>query len=109
MRSMRIRKLIDGAHRRGRGETPNALRSELVASLRDGRTKPAHELVRGDVVVVEAGSVIPCDGTVIEGLAMVDESTITGESAAVLREAGSDRGAVLAGTRVLTNRIVIKV
>jgi K+-transporting ATPase ATPase B chain len=88
---------------------PNALRGELVASLSDGRTKAAGKLVRGDLVVVEAGGVIPCDGTVIEGLAMVDESTITGESAPVLREAGTDRCAVIAGTRVLTSRIVIKV
>jgi K+-transporting ATPase ATPase B chain len=106
---VRIGKLINAAHRRSRTEPPNALGSEAVVSLRDGRTKPARELVRGDLVIVEAGGVIPCDGTVIEGLAMVDESTITGESAAVLREADSDRAAVIAGTRVLTCRIVIKV
>ena len=52
---------------------------------------------------------IPCDGTVIDGLAMVDESAITGESAPVLREAGTERSAVIAGTRVLTSHIVIKV
>ena len=82
---------------------------DAVASLPDGRTKPARELVHGDLVLVEAGGVIPCDGTVIEGLAMVDESAITGESAPVLHDAGTDRAAVIAGTRVLTSRIVIEV
>jgi K+-transporting ATPase ATPase B chain len=104
----RLAKLIDGARRRSRSEIPNALRAELVASLSDGRTKAAGELVRGDVVVVEAGDIIPCDGIVIEGLAMVDESAITGESAPVMREAGTERSGVIAGTRLLTSRIVIK-
>ena len=85
------------------------MHGDAVALLPDGGTKPAGELVRGDLVVVEAGCVIPCDGTVIEGLAMVDESAITGESAPVLHEAGTERAAVIAGTCVLTRRIVIKV
>ena len=88
---------------------PRAVHGDAVASLPDGQTKPASELVHGDLVVVEAGGVIPCDGTVIEGLAMVDESAITGESAPVLHEAGTDRATVIAGTRVLTSRIVVKV
>jgi len=88
---------------------PGPVHDDVVALLPDGRTKPAHELVPGDLVVVEASGVIPCDGTVIEGLAMVDESAITGESAPVLHEAGGDRAAVIAGSRVLTSRIVIKV
>lgn len=87
---------------------PIKLRGEFGATLLDGRTKPARELVRGDVVVVEAGGVIPCDGDIVEGLAVVDESTITGESAPVLREAGGDHAVVIAGTRVLTGRVVIK-
>ena len=64
---------------------------------------------RGDVVVVEAGEVIPGDGTVIEGIASVDESAITGESAPVIREAGGDRSAVTGGTRVLSDRIVVEI
>src|SRR3984893_13240811 len=70
---------------------------------------PAPELRRGDVVVCEAGDVIPSDGTVIEGTASVDESAITGESAPVIREAGGDRSAVTGGTRVLSDRIVIEI
>ena len=85
------------------------MRSETVAKLRDGGTKPASELRRGDVVVVEAGEVIPGDGTVIEGIASVDESAITGESAPVIREAGGDRSAVTGGTRVLSDRIVVEI
>ena len=64
---------------------------------------------RADVVGVDAGGVIPRDGTVIEGVAMVDESALTGESDPVMREAGSDRSAVIGGTKVLSGRIVIKV
>ena len=70
---------------------------------------PASELQPGDVVVVEAGEVIPGDGTVIEGIASVDESAITGESAPVIREAGGDRSAVTGGTRVLSDRIVVEI
>src|SRR6202166_984591 len=70
---------------------------------------PAPELRKGDVVVCEAGDVIPSDGTIIEGIASVDESAITGESAPVIREAGGDRSAVTGGTRVLSDRIVIEI
>ncbi len=70
------------AEGRGRAQAASlrAMRTDTVARLRDGGTKPASELERGDVVVVEAGEVIPGDGTVIEGIASVDESAITGES-----------------------------
>lgn len=67
------------------------------------------QLRKGDLVVVEAGQLIPADGTVIEGVASVDESAITGESAPVIREAGGDRSAVTGGTTVLSDRIVIEV
>ena len=77
--------------------------------MRDGTVKSAAELVRGDVVVVEAGEGIPGDGTVIEGIASVDESAITGESAPVIREAGGDRSAVTGGTKVLSDRIVVEI
>jgi potassium-transporting ATPase ATP-binding subunit len=69
----------------------------------------ATELRKGDIVVCEAGDVIPSDGTIIEGIASVDESAITGESAPVIREAGGDRSAVTGGTRVLSDRIVIEI
>ena len=75
----------------------------------DGSARAASELRRGDVVVVEAGEVIPGDGTVIEGIASVDESAITGESAPVIRESGGDRSAVTGGTRVLSDRIVVEI
>jgi potassium-transporting ATPase ATP-binding subunit len=67
------------------------------------------ELRRGDIVICEAGDVIPSDGTIIEGIASVDESAITGESAPVIREAGGDRSSVTGGTRVLSDRIVVEI
>jgi K+-transporting ATPase ATPase B chain len=99
------------AEGRGRAQAASlrAMRTETTARLRDGGKKPASELVRGDVVVVEAGEAIPGDGTVIEGIASVDESAITGESAPVIREAGGDRSAVTGGTRVLSDRIVVEI
>jgi K+-transporting ATPase ATPase B chain len=97
----------------GRGKAQadalRTMRTETVARLRDGGEKPASELQRGDVVVVEAGETIPGDGTVIEGIASVDESAITGESAPVVRESGGDRSAVTGGTRVLSDRIVVEI
>ena len=85
------------------------MRTETVAHMQDGTTRPASELHRGDIVVVEAGEIIPGDGTVIEGIASVDESAITGESAPVIRESGGDRSAVTGGTRVLSDRIVVEI
>jgi K+-transporting ATPase ATPase B chain len=85
------------------------MRTETVARLLDGGEKPASELAKGDVVVVEAGQLIPGDGTVTQGIASVDESAITGESAPVIREAGGDRSAVTGGTRVLSDRIVVEI
>jgi potassium-transporting ATPase ATP-binding subunit len=97
----------------GRGKAQaaalRAMRTETVARLRDGGEKPASELRRGDVVVVEAGELIPGDGTVIEGIASVDESAVTGESAPVIRESGGDRSAVTGGTRVLSDRVVVEI
>ena len=66
-------------------------------------------LAQGDFVVVEAGQVIPGDGDVLEGIASVDESAITGESAPVIRESGGDRSAVTGGTTVLSDRIVVMI
>ncbi|MCX5079707.1 MULTISPECIES: potassium-transporting ATPase subunit KdpB [Streptomyces] len=70
---------------------------------------PGTELRIGDLVVCEAGDIIPGDGDVVEGVASVDESAITGESAPVIRESGGDRSAVTGGTKVLSDRIVIKI
>ena len=101
----------------GRGkaqaDTLRKTRSETVAHvlLDDGSTveRQSSELHVGDLVVVVAGELIPGDGDVIEGIASVDESAITGESAPVIRESGGDRSAVTGGTRVLSDRIVVKI
>jgi potassium-transporting ATPase ATP-binding subunit len=69
----------------------------------------ASQLVKGDVVVCEADDLIPSDGEIIEGLASIDESAITGESAPVIRESGGDRSAVTGGTRVLSDRVVVRI
>ena len=74
---------------------------------RRGQVVSSTRLQAGDLVVVEAGQVIPGDGEIIEGVASVDESAITGESAPVIREAGGDRSGVTGGTRVLSDRIVV--
>lgn len=70
---------------------------------------PAPQLRQGDIVVVEAGQTIPGDGDVVEGIASVDESAITGESAPVIRESGGDRSAVTGGTTVLSDRVVVRI
>src|SRR5215471_3962872 len=70
---------------------------------------PGTQLTLGDHVVVEAGQIIPGDGDVVEGVASVDESAITGESAPVIRESGGDRSAVTGGTKVLSDRIVVQI
>jgi K+-transporting ATPase ATPase B chain len=101
----------------GRGkaqaETLRRTRSETLAKRRrdDGSFEevPSAQLVAGDVVVVTTGQIIPADGDVIEGIASVDESAITGESAPVIRESGGDRSAVTGGTRVLSDEIVVRV
>ena len=101
----------------GRGkaqaEALRQTRAETLAHrrLQDGTLEdvPSSGLAEGDVVVVAAGELIPADGEVIEGIASVDESAITGESAPVIRESGGDRSAVTGGTRVLSDRIVVRV
>jgi K+-transporting ATPase ATPase B chain len=82
------------------GDDPATAATEEVA---------APSLTQGDVVVVEAGQVIPGDGDVVDGIASVDESAITGESAPVIRESGGDRSSVTGGTRVLSDRIVVRI
>ena len=88
-----------------------ARKDTTARRLRNGTEEkvPAPELLKGDTVVCEAGDVIPADGEVIEGIASVDEAAITGESAPVIRENGGDRSAVTGGTRVISDRIVIRI
>jgi len=88
-----------------------ARKDTIARRLRNGKEEkvPAQELQKGDLVVCEAGDTIPADGDVVEGIASVDESAITGESAPVIRESGGDRSAVTGGTRVISDRIEIKV
>ncbi|MGW7307224.1 potassium-transporting ATPase subunit KdpB, partial [Streptomyces sp. NPDC054835] len=102
----------------GRGkaqaDTLRKAKTDTVARrlTQDGTSEervPGTELRIGDLVVCEAGDVIPGDGDVVEGVASVDESAITGESAPVIRESGGDRSAVTGGTKVLSDRIVIKI
>lgn len=98
----------------GRGkaqaESLKKTRTETIARRLEGKREAkvaAEQLKKGDRVVCEAGDVIPLDGEVVEGIATVDESAITGESAPVIRESGGDRSAVTGGTRVLSDRIVV--
>lgn len=100
----------------GRGkaqaESLKKLKTNTYARKIDGETETqllSSELKMGDKVVCEAGDVIPSDGEVIEGIATVDESAITGESAPVIRESGGDRSAVTGGTKVLSDRIIIQI
>ncbi|MDQ2811964.1 MAG: potassium-transporting ATPase subunit KdpB [Actinomycetota bacterium] len=95
-RDTMARRLIDWKP----GADPAALREEPV---------PGTQLRLGDFVVAQAGDVIPGDGDVVEGVASVDESAITGESAPVIRESGGDRSAVTGGTTVLSDRVVIQI
>ncbi|HEY0748090.1 MAG TPA: potassium-transporting ATPase subunit KdpB [Steroidobacteraceae bacterium] len=83
--------------------------NDLSLAVRTTTSLAAEDLRRGDVVLVEAGDVIPVDGEVIEGAASVDESAITGESAPVIRESGGDFSSVTGGTRVLSDSIVVRV
>jgi K+-transporting ATPase ATPase B chain len=103
------------AEGRGKAQAANLrkMRKETTARrLVNGKREEhvaASLLRKGDVVVIKAGEFIPGDGEVIEGIASVDESAITGESAPVIREAGGDRSAVTGGTRVLSDRIVVRI
>jgi K+-transporting ATPase ATPase B chain len=81
---------------------PSARHAEIVEIA-------SSDLVRGDTVVVGAGELVPGDGDIVDGIASIDESAITGESAPVVRESGGDRSAVTGGTRVLSDRIVVRI
>jgi potassium-transporting ATPase ATP-binding subunit len=100
----------------GRGkaqaETLRKTRAETVAHVQRGEEivdVPSSQLQLGDLCVVEANQVIPGDGEIVDGIATVDESAITGESAPVIRESGGDRSSVTGGTRVLSDRIVVRI
>ncbi len=91
--------------RKTREETP----AKLIGANGSITTVSSSQLKKGDVFICEAGDTIPSDGEIIEGLASIDESAITGESAPVIREAGGDKSSVTGGTKVLSDQIRVKV
>ena len=99
------------AEGRGKAQAASlrATKAELTATRDNGQSVPASQLRAGDVVLVRTGEFIPADGEVIAGVASVNEAAITGESAPVIREAGGDRSAVTAGTRVISDGIRVRV
>lgn len=106
------------AEARGRGQAASlrSARQDLVARKVDtalpgaGESRlPASDLKQGDYVIVSAGEFVPADGEIVRGLATINEAAVTGESAPVLREAGTDRSGVIGGTKVLTDEIVVKI
>lgn len=102
------------AEGRGKAQADSLRKARTTMTARrlrgtDEERVGAPELVKGDLVVCEPGDFIPADGEVVEGIASVDESAITGESAPVIRESGGDRSAVTGGTKVLSDRIVVRV
>jgi potassium-transporting ATPase ATP-binding subunit len=102
------------AEGRGKAQAESLKKSRIQAKARKICGKQeisinAIELRKGDIVLCEAGDIIPSDGEVIEGIASVDESAITGESAPVIRESGGDRSAVTGGTKVISDRILISI
>ena len=102
------------AEGRGKAQAASLKKSRVSTVARVLKNKietriPASELKKGDVVICEAQDTIPADGEIIEGIASVDESAITGESAPVIRESGGDRSAVTGGTKVLSDRILIRI
>lgn len=104
------------AEARGRGQAASlrAARRDLTARKLDGgvgseKQVPAAQLRPGDLVIVSAGELIPADGEIERGVATINESAVTGESAPVLREAGTDRSGVIGGTKVLSDEIIVRV
>src|SRR5690349_22689792 len=106
------------AEGRGKAQAESLRRSRTLTSakrLKDPKNRtafeavPAEQLRKGDVVLVTPGELIPGDGEVIDGVASVDESAVTGESAPVIRESGGDRSAVTGGTKVLSDYLVIRI
>ncbi|WDF70390.1 potassium-transporting ATPase subunit KdpB [Sphingobacterium oryzagri] len=100
---------IAEARGKAQADSLRKTREETPAKLRSGQVVSSAQLKKGDVFVCEAGDVIPADGEIIEGLATIDESAITGESAPVIREAGGDKSSVTGGTKVLSDSIAVRV
>ena len=102
------------AESRGQEQAANLRKSQIETTARvmkDGGVFliPAAQLRRGDIVICEATDIIPADGEIIDGMATIDESAITGESAPVIRESGKERSAVTSGTQVVNDRVLIRV
>lgn len=102
------------AESRGKAQAASLRKTKIEAYARQERNGielkvPSESLRKGDVIICESNDIIPADGEVVEGVATVDESAVTGESAPVIRESGGDRSAVTAGTKVLSDRLKIRV
>ncbi|MCO5231804.1 MAG: potassium-transporting ATPase subunit KdpB [Chitinophagales bacterium] len=100
---------IAEARGKAQADSLRKTREETPAKLENGKTISSAQLKKGDVFICVAGDVIPTDGEIIEGLATIDESAITGESAPVIREAGGDKSSVTGGTKVLSDKIKVVV
>lgn len=100
---------IAEARGKAQADSLRKTREETPAILENGQTISSSQLKKGDIFICKAGDVIPTDGEIIEGLATIDESAITGESAPVIREAGGDKSSVTGGTKVLSDKIKVLV
>lgn len=100
---------IAEARGKAQADSLRKTREETPARLENGETVSSSQLKKGDVFICEAGDLIATDGEIIEGLATIDESAITGESAPVIRESGGDKSSVTGGTKVLSDRIKVQV
>lgn len=100
---------IAEARGKAQADSLRKTREETPARLANGKMVSSAELRKGDVFICEAGDIIPADGEIVEGLATIDESAITGESAPVIREAGGDKSSVTGGTKVLSDKIKVQV
>lgn len=100
---------IAEARGKAQADSLRKTREETPATLKSGEKISSSQLKKGDLFVCEAGDIIATDGEIVEGLATIDESAITGESAPVIRESGGDKSSVTGGTKVLSDRIVVEV
>ncbi|KVV14814.1 potassium-transporting ATPase subunit KdpB [Flavobacterium sp. TAB 87] len=100
---------IAEARGKAQADSLRKTREETPATLKSGEKVSSSQLKKGDLFVCEAGDTIPTDGEIVEGLATIDESAITGESAPVIRESGGDKSSVTGGTKVLSDRIIVQV